>query len=216
MTKTALCYGDSNTWGCVPMSSWADNARHEAGQRWPNVMRQALGEDWQVIAEGLPGRTTVHEDPVEGGHLSGLAYLRPCLESHRPLDLVVVMLGTNDFKRRFCLEAEDVALGIKRLLLEIARLDVFAGKAPRLLVVCPPPVEVVGIFTTMFEGADRRSRGLPLLLRDAAFACGASFLDAGQTIRSSPVDGIHLDGRAQVALGQAVAAAATALMSAAR
>jgi lysophospholipase L1-like esterase len=214
MTKTALCYGDSNTWGCVPMSSWTDKARHEAAQRWPNVMRQALGEDWQVIAEGLPGRTTVHEDPVEGGHLSGLAYLRPCLESHRPLDLVVVMLGTNDFKRRFSLEAEDVALGIKRLLLEIGRLDVFGGKAPNKFVVCPPPVEVVGIFTTMFESADRKSRLLPPLLRDVAAACGASFLDAGKTIRSSPVDGIHLDGQAQVALGRAVAAAA--LMSAAR
>jgi lysophospholipase L1-like esterase len=175
-------------------------------------MRQALGEDWQVIAEGLPGRTTVHEDPVEGGHLSGLAYLRPCLESHRPLDLVVVMLGTNDFKRRF--SKRKMSLGIKRLLLEIGRLDVFAGKAPCSLVVCPPPVEVVGIFTTTFEGADRKSRRLPPLLRDVAAACGASFLDAGETIRSSPVDGIHLDGQAQVALGRAVAAAA--LMSAAR
>jgi lysophospholipase L1-like esterase len=215
MTKTALCYGDSNTWGCVPMASWTDSARHEAAQRWPHVMRHALGEDWQVIAEGLPGRTTVHDDPVEGGHLSGLAYLRPCLESHRPLDLVVVMLGTNDFERRFSLEAEDVALGIKRLLLEIGRLDVFASKAPLRLVVCPPPIEVVGIFTTMFEGADRKSRRLAPLLRDVAAACGASFLDAGETIRSSPVDGIHLDGQAQLALGHAVATAA-ALMSAAR
>lgn len=96
--KTALCYGDSNTWGCVPMGSLSDDARHEEARRWPNVMQKALGADWRAIAEGLPGRTTVHDDPVEGGHLSGLAYLRPCLESHRPLDVVLLMLGTNDFK----------------------------------------------------------------------------------------------------------------------
>jgi lysophospholipase L1-like esterase len=185
------------------MSSWADNARYDPTRRWPNVMQSVLGEDWLVIAEGLPGRTTVHDDPVEGGHLSGLAYLRPCLESHRPLDLVVLMLGTNDFKRRFNLEAEDVAAGLHRLIVDTARLAVFGGKAPRILVICPPPIEVVGIFMTMFEGADRKSRQLASQLQDVARACGADFLDAGEIIRSSPIDGIHLDAEAQAALGQA-------------
>jgi lysophospholipase L1-like esterase len=205
--KTAICFGDSNTWGCVPMSSWADNARHDPARRWPNVMQGVLGEGWLVVAEGLPGRTTVHEDPVEGGHLSGLAYLRPCLESHRPLDLVVLMLGTNDFKRRFNLEAEDVAQGLDRLILEIAHLDVFGGGTPRTLVVCPPPIEVVGIFATMFEGADRKSRQLASRLKEVAHARGAKFLDAGEILGSSSIDGIHLGAEAQVALGRAAAAA---------
>ena len=103
MMKTALCFGDSNTWGAVPMPSWDDVARHETARRWPNVMEGALGESWRVIAEGLPGRTTVHEDPIEGGHMSGLAYLRPCLESHRPLDLVVVRLGKTPLERKHTL-----------------------------------------------------------------------------------------------------------------
>jgi hypothetical protein len=81
------------------------------------------------------------------------------------------------------------------------------------LVVCPPPIEVVGIFTTMVEGADRKSRQLAPRLRDVARASNAGFLDAGEIIRSSPVDGIHLEGEAQVALGRAVAAAALAMLS---
>jgi lysophospholipase L1-like esterase len=211
--KTALCYGDSNTWGAVPMSSWSDSARHALSQRWPNAMQQALGADWRVVEEGLPGRTTVHNDPVEGGQKSGLAYLRPCLESHRPLDLLVLMLGTNDFKRRFSLEAEDVVRGVEQLLLEAIRLDVFGGKAPTIFVVCPPPIDVVGIFATMFEGADRKSRQLAAPLEELARTCGAGFLDAAAVTRSSPVDGIHLDAEAQIALGRAVAAAASAFLA---
>ncbi len=205
--KTALCYGDSNVWGAKPMSSWTDGGRYEARQRWPSIMQEALGEDWHVVAEGLPGRTTVHPDPVEGGHMSGLAHLRPCLESHRPLDLLVFMLGTNDFKRRFGLEAEDVAQGVKQLILAAQGLDVFTVEKKRIFVVCPPPIEVVGIFATMFEGADRKSRELAPLLKDVARSCGAGFLDAGAIIRSSPIDGIHLGPEAPVALGRAVAAA---------
>jgi len=191
--KTALCYGDSNTFGSVPMTRWADNRRFPPAGRWPNVMAAALGDGWRVIAEGLPGRTTVHPDPIEGEHKSGLPYLRPCLESHRPIDLVVLMLGTNDFKRRFSLEAEDVAWGVERLVGEMRGLDVFAGKTPRILIVCPPPIDVIGIFKTTFEGADRRSRQLAPLLREVAVSAGAGFLDAGEIISSSPIDGIHLD-----------------------
>ena len=209
--KTVLCYGDSNTWGAAPMRTWADSPRLPAAERYTSVLAATLGSDWHVVAEGLPGRTTVHPDPVEGGHLSGLAHVRACLESHRPLDIVVVMLGTNDFKRRFSLEAEDVALGVKRLLREIRGLDVFGGKPARLVVVCPPPIVVAGIFTTMYRGAAERSRELPPLLRDVAAEFGAGFLDAGKLIATSPIDGIHLDAAAHRKLGTAVAEAVKAV-----
>jgi lysophospholipase L1-like esterase len=201
--KTVVCYGDSNTWGAVPASP----TRHGPSHRWPSILQQALSDDWQVVAEGLPGRTTVYDDPIEGDHLSGLAHLRPCLESHRPLDLVILMLGTNDFKRRFGLEAEDIAQGVKRLIQEAARLDVYGGKPPRIFVICPPPVDVLGAAATMFAGADRKSRQLAPLLAEVARIHGAGFLDAGAIIRSSPTDGFHLDTDAQVALGRAVAQA---------
>jgi lysophospholipase L1-like esterase len=117
------------------------------------------------------------------------------------------MLGTNDFKRRFGLEAEDIAQGVKRLVQEAARLDVYGGKSPRIFVICPPPIDVLGTAATMFAGADRKSRQLAPLVADIARTCGAGFLDAGAIIRSSPIDGFHLDADAQIALGRAVAEA---------
>ena len=206
--KTILCYGDSNTWGAVPMASWDDARRYAPAERWTGVMQAELGAGYHVIAEGLPGRTTAIEDPVEGAHLSGLAHFRPCLESHRPLDLVVLMLGTNDFKRRLGLEAEDVAIGVRRLFEELHVLDRFGDERPPVLLICPPPIEVAGIFVTMYAGADAKSRALAPLLRSLTVDHGAHFLDAGAIIASSPVDGIHLDAAAHVALGKAAARAA--------
>src|SRR5262245_18689824 len=104
---TVLCYGDSNTHGTPPMSDMADQGRYPADQRWTGVLRRELGAGWTMIEEGLPGRTTVHDDPIEGVHKNGRRYLLPCLESHRPLDAIVLMLGTNDLKARFSLPAED-------------------------------------------------------------------------------------------------------------
>ncbi|MGN6099907.1 MAG: SGNH/GDSL hydrolase family protein [Devosia sp.] len=202
--RTVLCYGDSNTWGAVPMTRWDDQPRYDPETRWTGVLQRELGPDWQVVAEGLPARTTVLDDPVDGPHLSGLRYLRPCLESHRPIDVLVLMLGTNDFKRRFGMEAEDVAFGIERLLREVT-FALPAPQTPRVVLVCPPPIVVTGIFTTMYEGADRKFGPLPALLAELARARGTGFLDAGAIIRSSPVDGIHWEAAAHGAMGRAVA-----------
>nr|MDQ3302571.1 hydrolase [Actinomycetota bacterium] len=88
--KTVLCYGDSNTWGSNPETG----ERFAPHVRWPGVLAWELGDGFCVIEEGLPGRTTVRDDPIEGAHKNGRTYLRACLESHKPLDLVTVMLGT--------------------------------------------------------------------------------------------------------------------------
>ncbi len=102
--KTVLCFGDSNTWGSDP----AGNGRFDIHTRWPGVLRDELGAEYWVIEEGLGGRTTLWDDPIEG-YKNGKEYLIPCLHSHRPLDLVVIMLGTNDLKMRFSVPAFDIA-----------------------------------------------------------------------------------------------------------
>jgi len=106
--KTILCYGDSNTYGCKPVGFdilekgiVAADLRFGQEQRWTGVLGQELGEGYRVIEEGLNGRTTVFDDPVEGKHKNGVSYLLPCLESHAPLDYVSLMLGTNDLKKDF-------------------------------------------------------------------------------------------------------------------
>jgi lysophospholipase L1-like esterase len=129
--KTILCYGDSNTWGYNP----ATGERFSRDERWPGVLRQELGEGYEIIEEGLCGRTTVWDDPIEG-YKSGKEYLIPCLETHKPIDLVVIMLGTNDLKRRFSLSALDIANGAG-VLVDIV-LKSSAGPdegAPKVLVL---------------------------------------------------------------------------------
>ena len=129
--KTILCYGDSNTHGSLPMATIDDDDRLGPTARWSGVMASSLGDSFCVIEEGLPGRTTVHDDPFEGAHLNGLRILPAILNSHRPLDGLVIMLGTNDLKTRFAAPAADIAIGVEKMALMAATL----AHPPRVLIV---------------------------------------------------------------------------------
>ena len=201
MMKEILCFGDSNTWGADP----SGNGRHPRNVRWPGVLAALLGPDYSIIEEGLPGRTTVWEDPVEGDKM-GKRHLLPCLQSHLPLDLVILMLGTNDLKKRYSAATTDIAQGVACLL------DIIAGsgsgpggKAPPVLLVAPPPLGKLSGFGPMFEGGSEKSRSFSPLLGELASSRGCPFLDAGAVIRSSDQDGIHLDAGEHRKLGEAIA-----------
>ena len=196
-----LCFGDSNTWGYDP----ATGDRFDESTRWTGVLQAALGGDFTVIEEGLNGRTTVWDDPIEG-HKNGHEYLVPCLETHRPLDLVVLMLGTNDLKRRFSLAAYDIAQGIAVLLRAISYSKAGRdGQPPRVLLMAPPPVAKLSGFGEMFEGAEPKSLLLGQHYRTVAAEYHAAFLDTAGVIRSSDTDGIHLEPAEHSKLGRAVA-----------
>jgi len=212
--KTILCFGDSNTWGSATRPG--DDQRYAPDERWPGILQSRLGTGWSVIAEGLPGRTTVHPDPIEGLWMSGAAYLMPCLRSHRPLDAVAIMLGTNDLKHRFAVPAYDIAAGVG-VLLTIGKESAsgLESSAPKILVICPPPIlKEFGErpeFVEMFAGGHEKSLRLAPAYEAVALEHGAAFLNAGDLIRSSAFDGIHLDKDAQSTLGRAVAEKITAL-----
>ena len=199
--KTILCYGDSNTWGYDP----ATQDRFARDKRWPGALRQALGEDYLVIEEGLNGRTTVWDDPIEG-YKNGKEYLIPCLESQRPLDLVVIMLGTNDLKMRFSAPAYDIANGAGVLVDVVQRSS--AGpddQAPKVLLLAPPPVTKLTDFADMFTGAELKSKQFSQQYRRVAEEYGCEFLDTATVIVSSALDGIHFEAGEHRKLGQAVA-----------
>jgi lysophospholipase L1-like esterase len=204
--RTVLCYGDSNTWGAAPMAGPADVRRFGFSERWPGVLRSELGEGWWVIEEGLNGRTTVHDDPIEGVHRNGRRYLAPCLETHAPLDLVVLMLGTNDLKHRFGASAFDIASGVGVLI-----DDILAGAAgpdgepPRILLLCPPPLAQLTWLADMFGGGAEKSQALARHYGTVAKARNCGFLDTGEVIVSSQVDGIHFEANEHEKLGRAVA-----------
>ncbi len=200
--KRILCYGDSNTFGTGPMPRLSSDPIFSKDERWAGVMEAALGEDWDVIVEGLPGRTSVHDDPIEGAYRNGLRSLQATLESHRPIDLLIICLGTNDTKQRFGLGAQDIALGVARLVREAKALDV----VDKVLVICPPPVLERGDLGEIFKGAEARSAELAPQMERFAGENGAAFLDAGRTISVDEIDGVHWAAESHAALGEVVAA----------
>ena len=196
-----LIYGDSNSFGTAATASLQDDPVLPRGARWGDVLGRELGDGFDIVIEGLPGRTSVHDDPIEGAYRNGLRPLRAILESHKPIDLLIICLGTNDAKHRFGLTPIDIALGVARLTREAMAL----GIVGRALVVCPPPVKETGDLGAIFEGAEARCVGLPDLMARFAGETGADFFDAGQVISVDPVDGVHWDSDAHAALAEALA-----------
>lgn len=197
--KTILCYGDSNTWGYAP-----DKSRYDRHTRWPGVLRDALGAEYWLIEEGLPGRTTVHDDPIEGAHKNGLAVLPAILESHVPLELVIILLGTNDLKYRFSLTAFDIAEGAGTLVHGVQQGT--WGVVPHVLLVAPPPLATLpGGFAHMFAGGLEKSRQLAEQYRRVADELNCAYFDAGTVVTTSEADGVHWEATEHRKLGTALA-----------
>jgi lysophospholipase L1-like esterase len=198
---TVLCYGDSNTWGYDAATA----GRFPRDVRWPGVLRGELGEGYVVIEEGLNGRTTVWDDPIEG-YKNGREYLIPCLESHKPIDLVAIMLGTNDLKKRFSLSAFDIAQGAGVLVQTVLQSGSGPdGAAPLVLLIAPPRVGKLTEYAEMLEGAEAKALRFTEHYRRIAEQCGCEFLDAAPLVTPTDLDGIHLAASEHARLGQAVA-----------
>jgi lysophospholipase L1-like esterase len=209
--RTVLCFGDSNTWGYDP----ASGARFPRAVRWPGVLAADLGAGWHVVEAGLNGRTTVFDDPL--GDKRGLRHLGPVLESAAPLDVVVVLLGTNDLKTRFRASAYEIAEGAGRLV-DAVRASAAGpgGAAPAVLLVAPPalaslagwvardPVAFEG-FEDQWRDARATSRAFARQYARVARVRGVAFLDAGAHVATSEVDGVHWTAEGHAAFGRAVA-----------
>jgi len=187
--KTILCYGDSNTFGLMPDLL----NRYPKHIRWTGILQQRLGPDFDVIEEGLGGRTTVWDDPVEE-HKNGKKYLLPCLESHRPIDLVIIMLGTNDLKDRFHVSSFTIATSIENLLNAIQNSASGPDfKAPQVLLVCPVPIRDVGDINMnrMLAGGFEKSHELGPYYEAIAKRRGIWYLEPGERVETSDQDGTH-------------------------
>ncbi len=204
-SKTILCFGDSNTWGFIPGS---DCDRYAPEVRWPGVMQAELGEGFTIIEEAQNGRTTVWEDPMEPAiSKCGMKHLPVVLESQKPLDLVIVMLGTNDLKSHFNNSATSIAQGVITLVDHVLESDAGPEKnPPKVLLICPAAVSDGNCpFWHLFDKAPERSREMPAAYAEMAEDRGVPFLDAGQFATCPEPDCIHLDETGHSALGKAVA-----------
>ena len=210
---TIVCFGDSNTYGTPGMPDPDFWGRFGPDERWPGVMRAALGAGFIVIEEALPGRTTVHDDPIEGADRNGLTALPIVLGSHRPIDLVIVMLGTNDLKARFSVTPSDIAASVGTLVRTVQASPAGPeGRAPKVLVVAPAAISEVGFLGGMFTGGAAKSRELGATYRTMAKRFGVPCLDAAPLITVDPTDGVHLKADQHAILGKAVAEAARAAL----
>ena len=214
MPRTLLCFGDSNTHGTPPIVTRGVYARFDVNIRWPCVAQRALGPDWTLIEEGLPGRTAQFEDVIMGAHMDGRAGLKMALCSHGPIDVLTIMLGTNDTKTRFGATPAQVTAGIAGLL-DIAMSDEMQTRNGgfKVLLICPPPVLEQGPIKSEFTGGRAVSLALPPLFAALAAARGVGFFDAGGVISVSPVDGIHYEAATHLVLGAAAAKAVATIAS---
>ena len=169
-------------------------------------MATALGDDWHVVEEGHGGRTTVHADPYDGVHRNGLLILPAILESHRPLDVVAIMLGTNDLKAMFNVSAFEIALSLEKLVKATRHSECGpAGTSPKVLLIAPPPILEVGWLGEMFRGGAEKSRALAGEIEQACVRQNVEFFNADRVASMDPEEGIHFGLESHAALGNAVA-----------
>lgn len=208
--KSILCYGDSLTWGWIPVAEGAPTLRYPFKHRWTGAMAAKLGEGFHIIEEGLSARTTCLDDPNDP-RLNGSAYLPAALASHFPLDLVIVMLGTNDTKSYFRRTPYEITTGMAKLVGQVGGSAGGVGTpypAPKVLVVAPPPLTPMPhpFFQGMFEGGHEKTAALSAQYRAMADFMKVQFLDAGSVVSTDGCDGIHFTVENNLALGAALAA----------
>ena len=198
--KTVLCFGDSNTWGYEPLVA----RRYPADVRWTGVLQNSLGDGFRVIEEGLNGRTNVTNE-AERPIRSGLDVLPVILESHRPLDLVVIMLGTNDLKHDFNLSAEQIADGARQVCRCVIDCEYLLDNPPQILLISPTHVELMTEEEQgLFIGAIEKSRELAGHYQAVAEDLGIHFLDASKIVVKTDLDGVHWDADQHYKFGESL------------
>lgn len=209
--KRILCFGDSNTWGFTPVTG----ERMAADVRWPGVMQANLGGDFLVIEEAQNGRTTVWDDPYEEVNKNGSRHLPVVLESHAPLDLVILMLGTNDLKSHFGQNARSIADSCGVLIDRILSSEAGpGGSPPKVILIAPAPVSEGDCpFGHLFDNAANVSAGFKEAYTEVAEDRGVAFLNAGDYANCPSPDTIHIDKESCGRLGRAVAAKVSDLFS---
>lgn len=207
MVKTIVCFGDSNTHGY----NAENGGRFGIEERWTRLLGKALGSEYDVIEEGLSGRTTVFRDPLFEG-LSGLDVIHPCLMSHEPVDLLIIMLGTNDTKARFAATGRNIAQGLSRLTEKAKQAAGAWHGEPKIVLVSPVPIEE-GCLTSdvggeMGPGCVEKSLELGAQFERIAREQNCYYLDAAKIpgIGVIPTDYMHLTKESHKLLAEELAA----------
>lgn len=214
--KRILVFGDSLTWGWVPTEPIIPTTRHALEDRWTSVMSDSLGDSYHIVVDGLSGRTTNIDDPNDP-KLNGADYLPSLLAANEPLDLVVILLGTNDTKTYLHRTPFEIGLGAGDLINQVQESpgwDWTDYPSPQVLLISPPPLgeKIDPLAAEIFEGGLEKSQRLPGIYKAIADAAGEHFFDSSTVISTDGVDGIHFTVETNVLLGQRVAEEVKAIL----
>lgn len=206
MKKHIVCLGDSNTHGyCADPNDCADHGnRFNENERWTCLLQKHLGDNYLVLEEGLSGRTTVFPDPLHES-MPALDVAYPILMSHEPVDLLIIMLGTNDVKDRLGMNAPCIALGLDRLVTKCKSVPCWGSHGPNILVVCPPHIGEGLQDPCMGVTCAEKSRELSRYYEPVAKAQGCAYLDAQGIAEFNTVDFMHLSRKGHAQLAQKLA-----------
>jgi len=208
--KHIVCFGDSNTHGwCADPSDCMDGGnRFNEFERWTCLLELQLGEKYKVLEEGMPGRNTVFPDPIYEENFCGIDVLTPILMTHQPIDLLIIMLGTNDSRDMFNANPDLISRGMERLVRRAMHTDCWGGNNPNILIIAPAPIKscVVNHWegAGMGPGCVERSRGLADAYSAKAKELGCSFFNAGEVAEVNDVDGMHLTCKGHRAFADAL------------
>ncbi|MGK2896367.1 MAG: GDSL-type esterase/lipase family protein [Candidatus Saccharimonadales bacterium] len=202
---TVLCYGDSNTYGQKPDKT----GRYEVNIRWTGLLQQLLGDGYSVIEEGLGSRTTDLEYDKKPGR-NGKTYLAPALHSHNPIDIVIIMLGTNDLKTQYGRSAQDVATALGGLVDDVRQYGATkTGEEPKVILISPIEInDQAPRFAEFYTGyydeeSMRESKQLSEAINEVASQKGVEFLDAA-TVSRAGEDGLHFEEASEQPLAELV------------
>ncbi len=207
--KNILCFGDSNTYGLNPEWVHGNFGRHDIDTRWTGRLQKLLGSEYRIIEEGLNGRTTVFNNPT-GEYRCGIDYFQPCIESHIPLDLIIIMLGTNDAHPLFNTRPNDIAQGLARLIKVAKNPAIYLGMPmPKILIAVPVPIGKAAL--SLPDGVTtpemiKTTEGLAEAYKHVAEMYGCEYIDLGKFAQTAPFEGVHLTPEAHAAIAEAYAA----------
>ena len=208
MKRHIVCFGDSNTHGhCADPADTADGGvRFNEEERWPCLLQERLGKEFLVIEEGLNGRTTVFEDPTCEGR-RGMDSIYSCLYSHKPVDLLVIMLGTNDVKDRFSASPERVGQGMEQLIEKAKSVAAWAGEKPNILLIAPPSIrpEIESLRGAFSAKSVETSRKLASAYEALAQRQNCAFLNAEGIGIFNQIDCLHLTSQGHKNMAEAIA-----------
>lgn len=201
MKKRILCYGDSNTWGYIP----GCGGRYTEDVRWTGVMQNKLGDNYVVIEEGLNGRTTVYDDPYFDHCRNGYKYIQTCLLTHKPIDIILIMLGSNDLKTYFNADAFSIAKGTDAIINKTYQTECGRdNKKPKIILISPPNISKMREYADQFAEAEQKIKDLPYYYLKVSQKHKCYFFNATDLVNGCETDGLHLSEEGHKLLGEKV------------